>query len=188
MRDFAWRIGSGDDRHPSPLERAALALAAQVDASNVDALVARRIRVDEGAGVHYARLLDVPCKAALLNLLVRVKRRARLSIECMSVLRLPEYGGVSHATVSRMYHMTCIYYEDGPTPREYVECIDGMDPRDFVYAAYYFHAVYLLDRIRFVRLGKFTQSVLRALTRAQNRCRVGRAHRPGYAHAPLPPY
>jgi hypothetical protein len=103
------------------------------------------------AETYYSRLLDLPYKSALFNLLLRLPPEDRMTVRGFSVLMLPEYGGVSERGVLLMEQL-CNVYHKRAMPREYRQCIDRFDVADFVVACYYFNAIAMLERISFVEL------------------------------------
>lgn len=100
----------------------------------------------------YTRILSISCKSAISNFLVRIPPSKRFSHETYSLLMLPEYGGVSVATVDLMNSLTNVYYLSKGMPRDFTRVIDQFSVRDFVVVAYFFNRATELEHISFVSL------------------------------------
>jgi len=111
----------------------------------------RELYINQKVVSFYDELLNLECKARILNMVLRVPPHQRLTVLAFSVLTLPQYGGISTKTVSYMVRLTNIYY-DNPLPLKFTQCIDLMDVRDFVVCCYYFNMVATLSKISFVQL------------------------------------
>jgi len=100
---------------------------------------------------YYHTILTMDCKAALVNLLIRIKPERRMSWESLAIMTLPEYGGISLESVAQIRKLVDIYYTTGK-PLEFVRAIDAMNGADFVVAAFYVNTVAVLENVRFVAL------------------------------------
>lgn len=90
-------------------------------------------------------------KSPIINLLIRLPPHDRMTLRAFLTLTLPEYGGISDASAQAMARMTHIYF-DNAVPKEFRECITGMEPHDFIVATFYFNMVAALQSIVFVPL------------------------------------
>jgi hypothetical protein len=134
--DFVSKSGSGD---------------ITITQDNIDELINRRIAINENAIRLYDEVLTVKCKSAIMNLLIRIPRKDRLTKEAFSILTLPEYGGISQQSVQSMCMLSDIYYNSG-MPRDFTTCINAMNPPHLVIVCFFFNMVALLEKINFVTL------------------------------------
>ncbi len=104
----------------------------------------------------FSNALDVKCKAAILNIVLRIPPSDRLTMKGFSLLRLEEFGSISIATINQMYYMTHIYYQQMAKPANFMRCMQAMDGRDFVIACYYFNQVALAVNIQVITLDATT--------------------------------
>lgn len=121
--------------------------------NNLNQSISQRLDVNQNAIKFYEHAFESArhCKAAILNILIRLPISERLSIDAFSLLTLPQYGGISFVSVQRMCKMTHIYF-DNAVPKDFRHCIDSMDAKDFVVICFYFNMVSLLEKINFVQL------------------------------------
>lgn len=124
-----------------------------VTIDNVLSSITQRIGINERVLEFYSYAFERgrQCKAAILNILIRLKPAERLTIDAFSMLTLPEYGGISFASVQKMCKLTHIYF-DNAVPKDFRQCIDTLDARDYVIICFYFNMVSLLEKINFVQL------------------------------------
>ena len=123
----------------------------QVEISQLDDDIKNYIGLNEEIISMYNSSISNVCKAAILNILVRIPPKERLTPLCISLLSLPQYGGVSENTVCRMIAMTQIY-KKGAVPKDFTQCIGNIEIAHFAAACYYFNTVALLNKIHFVAL------------------------------------
>lgn len=116
-----------------------------------DRLAAAAAAAEDEMIDYYDSILRIECKAAIVNALIRTRPERRLSEEALMLLTLPEYGGIALETVAAMRQLVDIYRRSGK-PLEFARCIDTMDGRDFVVAAFYYNTVATLANIDFVPL------------------------------------
>lgn len=107
------------------------------------------------AEAKYKDMLSIHCKAAILNLLIRLPAEHRLSKDAFCTLMLPEYGGASSKCVATLCDLVTVY-QTKALPREYRQRIDVMDTHDFLIACFYMNTVALLEKISFFSLDHST--------------------------------
>lgn len=118
---------------------------------NMNNLLDRRLKINEAAGELYAQILSVKCKAAILNLLIRIPPADRLKLVGFSILTLPEYGGLSQKSVQSLCTLCDIYFNNA-VPKDIRQCINDMSAPHLVVACFYFNMVSLMEKIHFVTL------------------------------------
>lgn len=99
----------------------------------------------------YNRILNVRCKSAILNMLIRIPAADRLTIAAFSMLTLPEYGSVCDDTIDRLYQLTEVYRGES-MPKDFDCILDKIDGDDFAVCTYYFNMVVALERIHLLPL------------------------------------
>lgn len=107
------------------------------------------------AEAKYKHMLHIDCKAAILNLMIRMPAEHRLSKDAFCTLMLPEYGGASSRCVATLCDLVTVY-QTTPLPREYRQRIDVMDTHDFLIACFYMNTIALLEKISFFPLDHST--------------------------------
>lgn len=113
--------------------------------------VAAAIETATNAKEYYSRLVNISCKSAILNILIRIPPQERLTRNAFSVLMEPAYGGVSQACVELLCQLVNIYHTKA-APKEFRQRIVRLNMRHFMVACFYFNMVALLDKISFVPL------------------------------------
>ncbi len=114
-------------------------------------LVARAIEVSDAACAFYERALDVRCKSALLNALVRTRPSERMTPRAFAMMLAPELGGVSGGALSLLADL-CTVYMVKAVPKEFRSRIERFFVHDFVVVCYYLNMVSLLENIAFEEL------------------------------------
>jgi hypothetical protein len=111
------------------------------------------VRASEHMLEAYARVLDIGhCKAAILNILVRLPPSERMTTRAFQLLTLPEYGGVKSETPEAMARMVHVFMYEAAAPKEFARCINDMRLDDFVVACFYFNMVAQLQKVQFAPL------------------------------------
>jgi hypothetical protein len=96
----------------------------------------------------YNRLVDIKCKAQILNTLIRVPPEDRLSRRAFSILL--DFGA-TEACIDLLCEMLVVYHNKA-VPKDFNNRIDEMVLKDFVLATYYMNVITMLDKISFVTL------------------------------------
>lgn len=122
-----------------------------VTRENMHSLIEQRLKLDRDAIDFYERILNLDCKARILNVLLRMHPKDRMTIRGFSLLTLPKYGGVQFESVKSMLKLAVVYQESA-VPKKFRECIDAIVLEDFSVIAFYFNMVTLLEKISFVTL------------------------------------
>lgn len=130
---------------------AGIAHDAPLTLDNVNEVLQRYIAVNQSALPFYESLLNIRCKGAILNMLIRMPPEERMTLGSFSLLTLPECGGISQKSAENMARLTHIYYNSA-LPRDFKACIDELSLGDFVVACFYFNMVTLLANVHFVTL------------------------------------
>lgn len=100
----------------------------------------------------YAKHLDLQCKSAIFNALLKIPSHLRFTRDAFAILRDPKYGGASDRIVDDMVQLVHIYHIKRGVPKEYAMYMKTMRKRDFILAYYYVSMAAQLDRISFVTL------------------------------------
>ncbi len=124
-----------------------------INMQNLHEMVLQRIAINQRAVEFYENAFErgKEVKSAILNILIRLPPRERLTVEAFSLLTLPQYGGISFSSVQKMCRLTHIYF-DNAVPKDFRQCIDTIDAREYVIICFYFNMVSLLEKITFKQL------------------------------------
>lgn len=107
---------------------------------------------------HYAKVMAMPQRSAILNLILKIPPHLRFTRDAFALLRDPQFGGASEHIMEDMCRLVSIYHLKGGEPKEYATCIGSMLTRDFLVACYYVTMASQLDRISFITLDAETVS------------------------------
>jgi len=95
--------------------------------------------------------LDASIKTNVMNALIRAPRQDWLTPRCLSIMHIPEYGGVRASSIQLVLDMMHVYY-DSAKPKDFERILDEFHVPDFKVVCWYFHVVHLLNRIEFQAL------------------------------------
>jgi hypothetical protein len=99
--------------------------------------------------------VSVEAKEGLMNLLSRIPRDMRLKPIALSIMRLPEYGGIHIETVGILHELVTMYSSNA-LPKTIKARLDGINVRDMRIITWYFGVVNALERISFAPLDSGT--------------------------------
>jgi len=92
-------------------------------------------------------------KENIINTLMFVPRTDWMTPLCMSIMRVPKYGGITEHGIYLMTKMIDIYYENAK-PKDFEHIMSLFEPSDFKIITWYLHVVSILNKIDFELLTK----------------------------------
>ena len=89
-------------------------------------------------------------KTNLLNILIHVPKDMWIDPLTLSIMRLPEYGGITEFPLAMIVKLIDIYFEGGAKPKEFEHIIALFDTGiEFKIISWFFHVLHILDGVDF---------------------------------------
>lgn len=101
---------------------------------------------------HYEPL-DTSIKEKILNIFIRIPRGEWFTPLALSVLKVPEYGGITNEAVLIVLK-TIDIYNDTAKPKEFENQFDELNTHDFQVITWFFYVISVLQKIEFQSLSQ----------------------------------
>lgn len=98
---------------------------------------------------HWYQPMTAQTKENILNLFIRMPQEQWLTPLGLSVLKLDEYGAVTHEGILIMLSLMDIYYDDWAKPKELRLKVDELDTNDLQVFTWFFNIICILQTIQF---------------------------------------
>jgi hypothetical protein len=96
--------------------------------------------------------LSIDAKNRIMNALTHVAKQEWLTADCISILRCPEFGGVSEFAVMTVLSLIDVFYESNAKPKEFEHGLSQLQAHEFSVVSWYFHVLSIISRVEFQAL------------------------------------
>ncbi len=94
--------------------------------------------------------IPIDIKTNLLNLLIHVPKSMWIDPLTLSIMRVPEYGGITEFPIAMILKLIDIYFNNSAKPKEFEHFISLFDTGvEFKIISWFFHVLHILDGVDF---------------------------------------